>query len=306
MGKEKIQKGDRKDAYLVRDVDPLHIVMSYILGNRCENEAVLKEIVDLTEIEKYVAKKNESNPQYKYTMFHVFCAIIAKIIALRPKMNYFFANNHLYERKEISETFIVKKILSEEESKEGLAIIKYDKNSEESPVEQVHSQLEKIIYTVRVEDKEDDTSDFLGKLVALPRFILKPVFNTLIRMNNKGKLPKAMAPLDPYTSSCFISNVGSIKLTAQYHHLSNWSSNSFFCLIGEKHMHPYFYPDGKYEMKQALEIGITLDERIADGTYYAKSIRLLRYLVDHPEELDKPLSTEVEFEDYKNAGGYFV
>ena len=49
-------------------------------------------------------------------------------------------------------------------------------------------------------------------------------------------------------------------------------------------------------MREKLKLGITLDERIADGYYYAKSVRLFKYLLEHPTLLERPLSEEVEYE----------
>ena len=49
-------------------------------------------------------------------------------------------------------------------------------------------------------------------------------------------------------------------------------------------------------MKNVLELGLTIDERIADGVYFAKSIKLLRKLLQNPELLELPLQTEIEFE----------
>ena len=48
--------------------------------------------------------------------------------------------------------------------------------------------------------------------------------------------------------------------------------------------------------RQTLDLGLTIDERLADGYYYSKSIRLLKYLLEHPEELEKPLKEEVSYE----------
>ena len=45
-----------------------------------------------------------------------------------------------------------------------------------------------------------------------------------------------------------------------------------------------------------IPLGITLDERIADGYYYSKSVRLLKHLLEHPEELEKPMKEEVIYE----------
>ena len=56
-----------------------------------------------------------------------------------------------------------------------------------------------------------------------------------------------------------------------------------------------FKDDGTYEMRDILPIGITLDERIADGYYYAKTIRLVKHLIENPELLDRPANEEVEY-----------
>ena len=49
-------------------------------------------------------------------------------------------------------------------------------------------------------------------------------------------------------------------------------------------------------MRDTLQIGITLDERIADGYYYAKSIKLFKHLLEHPELLELPANEEVNYD----------
>ena len=56
-----------------------------------------------------------------------------------------------------------------------------------------------------------------------------------------------------------------------------------------------FHEDGTFEMHDMLSIGITLDERIADGYYYAKTIRLVKKLIECPELLDRPANEEVDY-----------
>ena len=113
------------------------------------------------------------------------------------------------------------------------------------------------------------------------------------RLDFFGKVPYDLIKTDPNYASIFISNLGSIKLNAAYHHLNNWGTNSLFVVIGQKHVEPVFSPDGTYVMHEMLHVGITLDERIADGYYYARSIELFKYLMEHPEELDRPANEEV-------------
>ena len=48
--------GDRKDGYLIRDLDAMHYVMPHIYPNRCDNEAYISQRVDLTAINAYLAQ----------------------------------------------------------------------------------------------------------------------------------------------------------------------------------------------------------------------------------------------------------
>lgn len=93
-----------------------------------------------------------------------------------------------------------------------------------------------------------------------------------------------------------LSNLGSIKLKCGYHHLTNWGTCSLFCIIGEKAVRPVFDEQGGATMKETLDLGLTIDERLADGYYYSKSVRLLKYLLEHPQELEKPMKEEVQYE----------
>ena len=68
-----------------------------------------------------------------------------------------------------------------------------------------------------------------------------------------------------------------------------------FCIIGEKSLRPVFQPDGSYEMHEMLDLGLTIDERLADGYYYSKSVRLLKYILEHPECLERPFSEPVDY-----------
>ena len=57
-----------------------------------------------------------------------------------------------------------------------------------------------------------------------------------------------------------------------------------------------FNADGTYEMKNVLKLGITVDERIADGVYFAKTIKIVKKLLANPELLELPVETPVELD----------
>ena len=49
-------------------------------------------------------------------------------------------------------------------------------------------------------------------------------------------------------------------------------------------------------MKETLDLGLTLDERLADGYYYSKSVKLLKHLLDNPQLLERPAGEEVDYD----------
>lgn len=228
----------------------------------------------------------------KYTFFHIIAAAIAKVIVLRPKMNYFYSGNKLWEKKEVSLSFVVKKQFTDN-GEEALATVVCPR-VEASPLECVHEQVKKIVTHVRIENKNNEIGDIMDIFLKMPHWMINLVFKILRRMEFHGVYPTTLMRGDPYYSSCFISNLGSIKMHAQYHHLAEWGTNSFFVIIGEKKPTPFFKEDGSYEVKNALDLSITIDERIADGLYFAKTLKIVKALLANPELLELPIETPVD------------
>lgn len=293
MAERKKRFGDRKDGYLVRDIDSVHAIAPYILPNRADNEAVLTDTVDMTHVIDYIARKNSDEPEFKYTFFHFIVAAIAKTIVLRPKMNRFYSGHRLYDRKDLLFSFVVKKKFSDN-GQEVLATIKIDPDSDASPIDQVYEKVKKIVYSVRKENNSDSTTDKMDMLLKIPRPILRLAMRILRWLEYHGKYPKFLMYDDPYYSSVFLSNLGSIKMSADYHHLANWGTNSIFGIVGEMKPMPFYNADGSVEVKPGLNLSLTIDERIADGFYFANSIKILRKFFENPELIDEPISKPLD------------
>lgn len=291
MSKESRRRlGDRKDAKVVRKIDGMHLIVPLIHPNRCDNEAFVSEQIDITAMKAYLEKLNSENPEFKYTMFHLIVTAMIRCITQRPYMNRFIANNTLFQKNEISAAFTIKKFFADE-SREGLAFIRANENSN---LESIHEDIKNQVMGCR-SGKGDTSSDAMDFLAKLPRFISRFVGKTARLLDRYGKLPDFLIETDPYHASVVLSNLGSIKLRSGYHHLTNWGTNSVFVIIGEIKKRPVFNEDGSYEMKETVELGLTVDERIADGYYFSKTIRLLKKLLENPELLEQPASTPVEY-----------
>ena len=208
-------------------------------------------------------------------------------------MNYFIAGNRYYERKELSFAFVVRKKFTLD-SPEALAIVKFNRDSLTPPIEQVYEQAKKIVYSVRKEEKNDSTTDIMDIVCKLPRFMISAIVGTLKFLNNNFSMPDFIRKADPECCSVFISNLGSIKMSANYHHLVDWGTNSFFVVINRKKLRPFFNEDGTYEMKDSLDISFTVDERLADGFYFANSIKMIKKIFENPALVDLPISTPID------------
>ena len=86
-----------------------------------------------------------------------------------------------------------------------------------------------------------------------------------------------------------VSNLGSIRCGAIYHNVANFGSSSSLATIGE--IKPVEM-DG--EVRKMCDFGITIDERVADGYYFAKSIKVMEYILLHPEMLMEGAATKIE------------
>ena len=285
--------GDRKDAVMVRKLDAMHIIMPMIMPNRADNEAFISERIDLTELNKYLEKKNADNPEYKYNMFQLIVTALLKTVTLRPKMNRFIVNKILYQRDEVSASFIIKKIFSDT-GEEGLAFIHAKpEDTIDSIHEKIHRQVSRSKGSGR--DTLDQSSGAMEVLSRVPRVILNAVFVVIRFLDRHGWLPDSLIATDPQRASVMLSNLGSIKLNSGYHHLANWGTNSFFVIIGERKLRPFYEEDGSYTMRDSVDIGITVDERIADGYYYSKTVRLFRKLMAEPWLLEERLDKEIDY-----------
>jgi hypothetical protein len=290
----KKNRRDRYDGWYVSGLDSMHVMMPYFFGPRTKNEAVMSEVMDLTEVDKYLAKKNADNPDFKYTWFHFFVAALAKAWLLRPKMNYFIAGHRYYERKKIQISFVVKRQFNEA-AEEAEAKFVLDREGG-SPVDQVHDYVQSYVQKVRVEDKTVGVTNALNVIQKLPRPLFRLLASILNWMEYHGWYPKSLADDDPCYSSIFVTNLGSIKLHADYHHLFDWGNNSVFAVISEKKMRPFFNEDGSYDMRNTIKLGLTIDERIADGYYFANTVKLVRHIFAHPELLDEPAATPIDYD----------
>lgn len=291
MAQEKKKWGDRKDGIWLKDLPPLNRIMPGIMPNRADNEAYINIDIDLRPLEAYLEKKNAGRTEDKYTFFHLISAAIAKAFILRPRMNRFICNNKVYQRKNVTVAFVVKKQF-DDHSEEGLAYLEYDPKD---TLITFHEKIMKVIHKTRKDGASDTSSNAMEIITKLPQFMINLIVKTVLLLDKHGWAPDALIGSDPNHAAIFLSNLGSIGMEGGYHHLVNWGTNSCFVVLGKKYMKMEYAKDGSGDLHEVIPVGITLDERIADGYYYSGTVALVKELLAHPELLELPADTPVEY-----------
>ena len=249
--------------------------------------------IDATDLLRYLEKRNAEHPEYKTTLFHAAVMGMARMVKERPLMNRFIQGYRLYERDEISISFVVKRKFADG-AEESLMVLK---PTDEDTLDTISRRIVgNVKETRKSEHATGGVDELLDKFAALPRFILIPAVRIIRWLDFWGINPKGLTEGDPNYTTILTSNLGSIKCPAVHHHLSNYGTNSIMITIGALHKEEVLMPDGTKEVRDLVDIGATLDERIADGFYFAKSLKLIKHIFAHPEMLERPLGESSGFE----------
>lgn len=287
--------GDRRDGRWVKDTPGLQSVMAHLMPNRTDNEVYLHDTIDATELLKYLEEKNAAHPEYKTTIFH--CAVVgmARMVMERPLMNRFIQGRRTYERDEVSISFVVKRRFEDHAEESLMVLVPKGEDT-------VDTVSRKIIGDVKQTRKSEHATggidELLDKFAAMPRPLLMLAIRVIRWLDFWGKNPRFITEGDPNYTTILCSNLGSIKCPAVYHHLNNYGTNSIMITIGTLHKDEVTMPDGHREIRDVIDVGATLDERIADGFYFARSLKLIKHIFAHPEMLDQPLNVPSGF-DYQ-------
>ena len=285
--------GDQPDARYIRDVPGLTTIMFHIMPKRTESEVYLYDKIDATDLLKFIEKKNAGHPNYKTTVFHCFVLAVARMIRERPKMNRYVQGRRLYERDEISMSFLAKRRFADDAEEAFMMVVPKDYDNIDTVSHKIYGDLTEVRRHEHSTGGMDATVDSFAKI---PRLLLMIVVRIIRWLDFWGLVPKALKEGDSNYSTVLLSNLGSIKGPAVYHHLNNYGTNSIMITVGTLHKEEMVMPDGTKQIRDVLDFGATLDERIADGFYFVRSLRLVKYIFAHPELLDKPFSEPSGFD----------
>ena len=278
--------GDRRDGTRVRDIHGTQNILIDFKPNRCDSAVYMNRRIDMTEFVKFMKKKKEKIEGLTY--YHGIVDIMAKTLYSRPFMNRFIANRTMYMHNDVSLAATIKEEF-EDTSVEALMVIKVDP---EDTLEDISRKTREKVMAIRekkldIKGNANGAADTVGKL---PKFLRIPVVGLLKWLDAHDLLPKSIIEDNLYYSSAILTNIGVFKVGAIYHNLTNFGTSSSLISFGE-----IVEENGKYYM----EMGATIDERIADGFYFCKALKLIEYMFLNPEIMMKPAGEKVKYPEDK-------
>lgn len=276
---------NRRDGIKVKNIDGMHNLMLDIMPKRCDADVYISTTIDCTNLVKYVDKLKKTEEFKDLTYFHTFCVAIGKLIYNRPLLNRFIINKTFYDRKYVSLGFVAKKKFNDT-SEEVFTTINIDKNDNIHTISKVIAGK---VNNLR-NNKTNNTDDFINKIGHLPKILRYIIIKIFKFMDNHDLIPKSLTDNLIYYQTALLSNLGSIDCGAIYHHLTDFGTNEALITFG-KIKDNIVVINGKEEIRKTIELGITIDERIADGFYFAKSLKLLEYFFENPKTLEENADT---------------
>lgn len=269
---------NRRDGKRVKDIDAMHVLMPYIKPNRCDSDVFINQKLDVTELVNYYEDMKLKDNDLTY--FHLFITLIAKTIYNRPLLNRFIVNKKYYDRNDVLIAFTAK-VNYEDTSKEILKVIKID------PEDNLFSIKEKTLKAVSDvrNAKEEGTNNIMNIIGKLPSFLISLVVKVVKFMDRHDLLPKSLINDNLYYSTCIVSNLGSIKSSAIYHNLTDFGTSSILATFGEIR---------EENGRKYAEAGINIDERIADGVYFVKSVKLMQDILNNPKCLEGNVNDKIK------------
>ncbi len=274
----------RPEGDKVKNLSSLRRFMPHLMPTRTESAVYFEQTLRVEQTLAWLEAHNKDlAPENQVGLFHLILAAMVRVFAQRDRLNRFVVGRRIYQRKELSISFAVKKAMSDDSA---MTTVKVTFSPEDGP-DQVASKTRQVVNAGRSADLSTSEKE-MGLVSKLPGVFIRLLMSLQRQLDAWNLLPGIMLKDDPLYASLFVANMGSIGLDAPFHHLFEYGTVPVFATIGQIKQAPVVTPEGELAVGQVMVIRYTLDERIADGYYCARSLELVQQWTEDPSSLLQP------------------
>ena len=273
----------RADGKKVKNVDPMYLIGPYIMNKRVGSMNMTTIDIPHDPIQKYINKKRKEGINISHMALII--AAYVKTMSQFPELNRFVVNKRVYQRNEISVGMVVLQSL---ESHEGTMSKMYFKENDD--IFTVNNTINRYVAENREAPENNGTEKIMKFLLSVPGLL--PVGVGVLKFLDKhGLLPKSIIDMSPFHMSFGITNLASIRTNHIYHHCYEFGTTSVFLAMGNSR-EVAKRKGGEIVFEKCIPIGVTMDERICSGSYFATAFRAFKKYLANPELLEAPKEVE--------------
>lgn len=284
MGEYHPTWGDRTDGRRIRTEPPMNQVSPYIMVTKCTSMNLFAESFEISNVERYIRQKRREG-MTSFGLMHVLLACYCRTLCRYPALNRFIAGQKIYTHgDDIQFCMTIKKEMT---STSPETVIKVHLAPTDT-AEDVYNKVNKEIENVKNTPLDSSFDNLAHTFMLIPGVLLKFTVWLLKTLDYFGLLPKFLLELSPFHGSVFFTSMGSLGIPPIYHHLYDFGNLPVFCSFGCKRRALEVQENGTVVQKKYLDFKFSMDERIADGFYYAAFFKHFKRIIHHPEQLDIP------------------
>ena len=282
MSKYKRRFGDRKEGRLLRSLPAFAKFVPFIMPTRNDACNQYEESFEVSDVDRRLRKLRVDG--YKgIGILHFIIAAYIRGVSMLPGMNRFIVGRRIYARDNIEVVMTVKRSLAIDATETTIKVVFEPTDT----IFDVYRKMSEKIDEIKTVEGNNNTEDVAEAMCKAPRFLLRFALTILRIMDYFGWLPQSLLDASPFHGSMIITDLGSLRSGPIYHHIYNFGSVTLFFGMGTVEK-VAVVEKGEARMKRFLPIGITADERVCSGAHYAAFFGTMSYLLNHPEELEKP------------------
>lgn len=267
----------RADGNRIKKADPMYTVAAYIMNKRIDAMNMITIDVPTEPIKEYINKKRKQGINISHMA--VVLAAYVRTLSEFTELNRFVVNKKIYQRNEIAVGMVV---LKGGQVDHGTMSKMYFK--ENNTIFEVNDIINTYVLENRDAPDNNGTEKMIKFLLSIPGIL--PVGIALFKLLDRyGLLPKAIIDMSPFHMSLGITNLASIRTNHIYHHCYEFGTTSIFMAMGNSREVAKRKGD-EIVFEKCMPIGVTMDERIASGGYFAIAFRRMRQYLRNPELLE--------------------
>lgn len=269
----------RTDGKKIKNVDPMYKVASYIMDKRIDAMNMITIDIPIAPIQNYLNEKRSQGVVMSHMA--VLMAAYIRTACEFPMLNRFIVNRKPYARNEFSVAMVV---LKGGAMDHGTMSKMYLERTD--TIFDVNDKINNYVEENRNTPENNGTEKLIKFLLSFPGVL--PLGVGIFKfMDKHGLLPKSIIDASPFHNSLAISNLASIRTNHIYHHCYDFGTTSVFITMGNLREVAKRKGDEIY-FERCMPLGITMDERICSGSYFALAFRKFSKYLKNPALLELP------------------